>query len=222
MTLPILIASNNAHKHGELREIFAAVGGAVPVELVAPRDMGIDIDPDENADSYAGNARLKARAFAQVLFAQVLRQKTATETAETWVIADDSGLEVDALNGRPGIHSARYHKQAPGGDGCAELLRELQSVPDDRRTARFQCAIVLIAPDGSEHTFTGTCEGSIAHEKRGVGGFGFDPVFLVPGGAHTMAELSPREKHHISHRGVAARQVLAFLTRSTDPGADSR
>ena len=216
--MKFLVASNNAHKHQELREIFAAVdSNDPPVTFIAPRDMGIDIDPDESADSYTGNARLKARAFAQVLW-----QKTATEMAETWVIADDSGLEVDALNGRPGIYSARYHKQAPGGDGCAELLRELQRVPDDRRTARFQCAIVLIAPDGSEHTFTGTCEGSIAHEQRGVGGFGFDPVFLVSGGWRTMAELSPHEKHRISHRGVAARQVLAFLARSTDPGAGSR
>jgi XTP/dITP diphosphohydrolase len=200
--MKLLIASNNAHKHQELREIFAAIGS--PVTLVTPRELGIQIDPDESANTYAGNAGLKARAFVQAL-------RATPNSADIYVIADDSGLEVDALHGAPGIYSARYHKRAPNGDGCAALLQELKDVPDAQRTARFQCAIVLIAPDGSEHVFSGTCEGSIGHETRGAGGFGFDPVFLPAGDTRTLAEFSAQEKHRISHRGVAARKAIAFL-----------
>ena len=196
---PLLLASNNAHKHQELREIFALAG--VNLELVTPRSLGIDIDPDETADTYLGNAQLKARAFAQAASAQ---------GRSVWVMADDSGLEVDALGGRPGIYSARYHKQAPHGDGCLALLAELAGVPNERRTARFQAVIVLVAPDGDEHAFTGTCEGRIGHEKRGANGFGFDPVFLVEDG-RTMAELPSDAKHRISHRGMAARRAGDFL-----------
>ncbi|HEY3291245.1 MAG TPA: RdgB/HAM1 family non-canonical purine NTP pyrophosphatase [Anaerolineae bacterium] len=197
-----LIASNNAHKHQELREIFASLQALI--EVVIPRAIGITIDPDETADTYAGNALLKARDFAQAL--------NATASPQTlWVIADDSGLEVDALHGAPGILSSRYHKAAPAGDGCAALLNELASVPDHQRGARFRCAIVLIAPDGSEYMFEGVCEGRIGHEKRGQGGFGFDPVFIPDGDTRTLAEYAPDEKHRISHRGVAARKAVAFL-----------
>jgi XTP/dITP diphosphohydrolase len=207
--MKLLIASNNLHKHQELREIFAAIGA--PVEWIVPRDVGIDIDPDEVADTYAGNALLKARAFVQAIKTSQARN---AETCKVFVIADDSGLEVDALSGAPGIYSSRYHKRAPAGDGSTALLGELQGVPDDRRSARFQCAIVLIAPDGSEHIFHGTCEGRIGHEKRGVGGFGFDPVFMpasMDAGVRSMAELTPQEKHRISHRGVAARKAVEYL-----------
>ena len=204
--MKLLIASNNAHKHTELREIFDAIDA--PVELIAPRAAGIAIDPDESAATYEGNARLKAQEFAAALRASPL---AATHAPLPWVIADDSGLEVDALTGAPGIYSSRYHRRAPGGDGCAALLDELQATPDDRRAARFQCAIVLIDPDGGEHTFFGTCEGRIAHEKRGAGGFGFDPVFILAGDSRTMAELAPQEKHRVSHRGIAARRAVAYL-----------
>ena len=201
--MKLLIASNNAHKHQELREIFEALGS--PIELIAPRQIGIDIDPAESADTYAGNALLKAHGFAHAL-------KTVAPLTELWVISDDSGLEVDALNGAPGLFSARYHKAAPNGDGCAALLSELTGVPDEKRGARFQCAIVLIAPDGAEHTFGGTCEGHIGREKRGMGGFGFDPVFIPAGAQRALAEYTPAEKHRISHRGLAARKAVAFLT----------
>jgi XTP/dITP diphosphohydrolase len=201
--MKLLIASNNAHKHQELREIFAANGS--PVTLITPHELGIHIDPDESASDYAGNAGLKARAFAQAL-------RATPNAGDIYVIADDSGLEVDALHGAPGIYSARYHKRAPEGDGCAALLKELDGVPDAQRTARFQCAIVLIAPDGSEHVFFGTCEGAIGHAALGVGGFGFDPVFMVAGDTRTMAELPAHEKHRVSHRGIATRKTLAYLS----------
>jgi len=194
----LLIASNNAHKHGELREIFGAL--APDLRLITPREAGIDLDPDETADTYLGNALLKARAFA-----------AAAGDKGVWVIADDSGLEVDALHGRPGILSARYHKQAPGQDGCAALLVELRGVPAERRTARFQAVIVLISPNGEERAFTGACEGRIGSGRRGAGGFGFDPVFMVGTGPRMMAELPPAEKNRVSHRGLAAAPAAAYL-----------
>ncbi|MCS7060052.1 MAG: RdgB/HAM1 family non-canonical purine NTP pyrophosphatase [Anaerolineae bacterium] len=200
----VLLASNNAHKHRELRDIFEM--SDCPVELMLPREIGIRVEPAEDADSYLGNARIKARAFAQA---------AAQRGVQVWVLADDSGLEVDALGGRPGLHSSRYHQQAPAGDGCQALLEELADVPDPNRTARFRAVIVLIDPAGCEHVFEGVCEGRISHEKRGANGFGFDPVF-VTGDGRTMAELPAEAKHRISHRGIAARQAVELIRRVND------
>jgi XTP/dITP diphosphohydrolase len=193
----ILIASNNAHKVQEFREVFIQFGAA-DVELLTPEALGIASDPDETADTYTGNARIKARAFHDL-------------RPDLWVLADDSGLEVDALNGGPGIRSARYHKSASNNDGSAALLIELRGVPEGRRAARFRAVILLTAPDGSERLFEGVCEGSIGFEKRGTGGFGFDPVFRAAGETRHLAELSPAEKHRISHRGRATQQLIAQL-----------
>jgi XTP/dITP diphosphohydrolase len=198
MTIDVLIASNNTHKLQEMREIFDLAGDAI--RLHTPRELGLTLDPDETADTYIGNAQIKAREFAEAISGR----------DGFWVMADDSGLEVDALDGRPGVKSARYHKAAPNGDGCAALLAEMAGVPDAQRTARFHCVITLISPMGDENTFHGICEGRIGHEKRGENGFGFDPVFVTQSGAG-MAELSSTEKHQVSHRGVAARKVAAHL-----------
>ena len=194
----ILIASNNAHKLQEFQEIFTQFG-APEVRLLTPRALGLDLDPDETAETYFGNAQIKAREFYKAL------------GGEHWVMADDSGLEVDALEGGPGVRSARYHKAAPANDGCAALLGELAGVPDDRRTARFRAVIVLIAPQEDEHVFEGVCEGSIGFDKRGAGGFGFDPVFRVAEDPRHLAEMSATEKHRVSHRGLATQQLIAFL-----------
>lgn len=204
MTIDVLIASNNAHKLQEMREIFALAGAGDHIRLHTPHELGLTLDPDETADTYVGNAQIKAREFAEVV-----------KDRNLWVMADDSGLEVDALDGRPGVKSARYHKAAPNGDGCAALLAEMAGVPESQRTARFHCVIALISPAGEEQIFHGICEGCIGHEKRGENGFGFDPVFVTPSGAG-MAELSSTEKHAISHRGVAARQVAAHLLKKTE------
>jgi XTP/dITP diphosphohydrolase len=198
----ILIASNNAHKLQEFQEIFDQFG-APEVRLLTPRSLGLEVDPEETADTYLGNAKIKARAFHHFMRGE--------GAPKYWVMADDSGLEVDAMGGRPGIRSARYHKNAPANDGCAALLRELIGVPEDRRTARFRAVIVLIAPDGDEHAFEGVCEGSIGFDKRGGGGFGFDPVFKVAGESRHLAEMSAAEKHRVSHRGLAAQRLIAFL-----------
>ena len=205
ITRHILIASNNLHKQQEFREIFetAEIFNGVEILLHTPRELGLTLDPDETAATYAGNARIKAQAFYAAL------QTQAVMPQPLWVMADDSGLEVDVLDGRPGVLSARYHKAASNGDGCAELLREMLGVADDRRTARFHAVIVLISPAGHETMVHGICEGHIAYEQRGRDGFGFDPVFLVGGDAQgrTMAELTAAEKHLVSHRGLASRQL---------------
>jgi XTP/dITP diphosphohydrolase len=200
MARSILIATNNAHKVEEFREAFAQFGAA-PIELVTPQTLGLVLDPDETAETYLDNARIKARAFHRLV----------GNRPDLWVMADDSGLEVDALDGRPGIHSARFHKNAPNHDGCAALLHALKDVPEIRRSARFHAVVVLMEPGGEEHVFEGICEGAIGSEKRGTGGFGFDPVFRVTGDTRHLAELSSEEKHRISHRGKATEQIAAFL-----------
>lgn len=197
-----MIASNNAHKLQEFREIFNQFGAA-DVELLTPDLLGISLDPEETGGTYLDNARIKARAFHE-------------QRPDLWVMADDSGLEVDALGGQPGLYSARYHRKAPNNDGCTHLLSQMMGVPDDRRTARFRALIVLIEPNGQEHSFEGVCEGSIGFDKRGSGGFGFDPVFVVAGDTRHLAELSPEEKHRFSHRGTAAQQATAFLRSASE------
>jgi XTP/dITP diphosphohydrolase len=199
----ILIASNNAHKLQEFREIFTQFG-ETDTELLSPDALGLTLDPDESGETYLSNARIKAKSFHNLTAKNSKFYLMA-------VMADDSGLEVDALGGAPGVRSARYHKSAPDGDGCSALLHAMAGIPEGRRTARFCAVIVLMMPDGMEHAFEGVCEGSIAFDRRGSGGFGFDPVFRVAGDARHLAEYSAGEKHRISHRGKAAQQLIAFL-----------
>ncbi|NJM42078.1 MAG: hypothetical protein HC853_15670 [Anaerolineae bacterium] len=135
----ILIASNNAHKLQEFREVFSQFG-AGDVELLTPKSLGLDLDPEETAETYLGNALIKARAFQSLV--NTMRNRLPPNLR---VMSDDSGLEVDALDGRPGVLSARYHKAAPNGDGCAALLREMVTMSDDDRAARFRAVIVMIA-----------------------------------------------------------------------------
>jgi XTP/dITP diphosphohydrolase len=170
----------------------------IPYRVLDLADFPSIMLPAEGAASYAENALLKARAVvvATGMFA----------------LADDSGIEVDALDGRPGVRSARY-----GGGGltdeerCALLLRELRDVPPGRRTARYRCVVALRAPDGREATTEGVVEGIILEEPRGSGGFGYDPLFHHAGLGATFAEVTPEAKHAVSHRGQAmarARQIL--------------
>jgi len=157
----------------------------------------------QDADTFEGNARLKALHFARL--------------TNLWALADDSGLEVDALDGAPGVCSARYAgvgatRAARDRANNERLLRELESVPDERRTARFVCAMCLAAPDGRILAETrGTFEGAIARAPRGTNGFGYDPLLELPGEGRTSAELSPEEKNARSHRGEAARRMAAWL-----------
>jgi XTP/dITP diphosphohydrolase len=192
----LLIATNNPGKVSEFRQLLNGCGW----ELVTPRDAGLQLDVEEVGSTYAENATLKAIEHARA--------------SGMVALADDSGIEVDALNGRPGVFSARY-----GGPGKTDpervdaLLAELEGVDDEHRTARFRC-VIAIAEDGrSVQLAEGAVEGVIARRPRGENGFGYDPVFLLPERGLTTAELSSREKHAVSHRGVAARKAKAILER---------
>lgn len=198
-----MLASNNPHKLSEMQAIAALAAPALTVEWLRPADLGLSFDVEEVSTTYLGNARLKARALAQQVGSQA------------WVLSDDSGLEVDALGGRPGVHSAQYCAAAENGDGCAALLRELQDTPAPFRTARFRCVLVSRAPNGSEHVVEGVVGGFISERKCGTNGFGFDPVFVPSGETRTFAEMSATDKHRLSHRGIAVRALLLWLSKNS-------
>lgn len=193
----VIIASNNAHKVEEIEHALDFPGWT----FSTLRQAGLDSDPEEDGDTFLDNARIKARAAFALAGGRA-------------VLADDSGLEVDALNGAPGVHSSRY-AGAHGDDAAnnAKLFNELKDVPDDQRTARFVCVLVFIDTDGSETAVRGTVEGHIGHELRGSNGFGYDPLFFPDAyeGAVTFAELSQDQKSAISHRGNALRLLKEQL-----------
>lgn len=193
----VLIASNNAHKATEIAEALDFPGW----EFKTLAQAGVASDPAEDADTFLGNARIKARA------AQAASGGMA-------VLADDSGLEVDALGGAPGVYSARFAGE-PTDDAAnnAKLLDELSAVADADRTARFVCQLVYLDEQGGEVDARGTVEGRIGHEERGEYGFGYDPLFLaeVFGFTRSLAEALPEEKNAVSHRGNALRELRAKL-----------
>ena len=187
----VVLATGNAGKLAEMRAILAAH----ELEVIEQGELGIE-PPVEDGASFVANALIKARH--------------AAARSGLPAIADDSGLEVDALGGRPGIHSARYSGSAANEAGNnALLLSELGRVPDGRRGARYRCAMVFVreANDPRPVIAEAAWEGRIGHEPRGSGGFGFDPLFIVAGGSRTVAEFSAQEKNRASHRG----QALAVL-----------
>ena len=185
----LVMATNNANKLREAREILAPLG----IEVLSQREAGANCDPEENGTTFAENALIKAKAVY--------------EAVKLPTIADDSGLCVNALGGRPGVYSARY---APEGQHCAKLLEEMKDVPEDKRTASFNCTIAYV--DGREATtMSGALIGRIGYEQRGTNGFGYDPVFMV--GERTMAELTPEEKNEISHRAVALKGLYEYLSK---------
>jgi XTP/dITP diphosphohydrolase len=191
---PLLIATFNPGKARELAALVEAAGYATRTL----GDAGIQEPYDETGATYEENGGGKARHYARL--------------SGLMTIADDSGLEVDALQGGPGVQSARY-----GGAGLDDagrsrrLLEALRDVPDDRRTARYVAVAVIARPDGGTRSFRGVCEGRIARAPRGAGGFGYDPIFFYPPFAATFAEVEPDRKHAVSHRGVAFRALAAFL-----------
>ena len=192
--MKLLLATNNRGKVGEYRELFRGL----PLELVTPEDIGVDGAVEETGRTFLENARLKAL--------------TLWERSGMLTLADDSGLEVDALNGEPGIRSARY--AGPGAtdrDLVAKLLTALRGVPPEKRGARFRCVIAIVTPDGRVYTRSGNCTGRISETPQGDFGFGYDPVFLVPELGLTMAQLPASTKNRLSHRGRAARQARRVL-----------
>jgi XTP/dITP diphosphohydrolase len=188
----LLIVTDNPGKKREYRALLASL----PVPIRFPSDLGCRIDVQEDGTTYVENAARKARAGVQA--------------SGLLSLADDSGLEVDALGGEPGIRSARY---TPGSDAdrIAALLARLDGVPWEQRTARFRCVIAIATPAGDLYTTEGTCEGVIATAPAGTGGFGYDPVFYLPEFGCTMAQLPPEVKNRISHRARAVEAALPIL-----------
>ena len=205
----ILAATRSTDKLREIRQILGAHRG---VEVIDLRDAGIPESPEEDAieafDTFGENALAKARYFA------------AHSGIPT--LADDSGLVVDALGGEPGVRSKRFsgRTELRGREldraNNALLLERLAGVPRPQRTARYVCAAALVLPGGEEHLFTGTCEGEILEEPRGSGGFGYDPLFFLPGEGATIGELPPARKDALSHRGDAMRAAGEWLGRRVD------
>lgn len=195
--IKLLVATNNPGKLAELRELLADL----PVELVTLRDVGIDTIVEETGATFAENAALKAEQYAAL--------------SGLWTLADDSGLEVDALGGAPGVYSARYG--APDAithrDRYETLLRNLTAVPWQQRTARFRAVVALAAPGHPAETVGGVLEGRIAFAPHGQGGFGYDPVFYVPSHHCHLAELPAETKNRISHRGRAIAAAYPLLAR---------
>lgn len=201
MSRRIVFATGNAGKVKEIRMIMADTG----MEVVSMKEAGISVDIDENGNSYEENAMIKARAVAAY--------------TDDIVMADDSGLEVDALGKEPGIHSARYlGEDTPYSIKNAEIIRRLEGVADENRTARFVCAIAAVFPDGEELTTRAAIEGRIGYEERGKNGFGFDPIFYVPEFGKTTAELTEEEKNQVSHRGKALKLMKEELRKHENSG----
>lgn len=197
----LLLGTGNPGKVRELRRLLARA----PVEVVTPRELGLELDVPEEADSYAENAATKARAYA--------------EAGGCLALADDSGIEVDALGGQPGVRSARYGGAGLDDQGRLELLlRDMEGVPAGRRTARYRALVAVAAPadyrggvePGSVTLFEATMEGSVAFVPRGENGFGYDPIFMTADG-RTAAELGADEKDAASHRGKAVRAAAEWL-----------
>jgi XTP/dITP diphosphohydrolase len=197
----VLVASNNPHKLAEFR------GMLEPFKVLAPVDVGVELDVAETGSTFAENARLKAEAFCRA---------TGLLT-----LADDSGLVVDALGGEPGVYSARYGGTRSDRDRLALVLERLGAVPDDRRTARFVAAIALARPGHETELFEASVEGTITREPRGQHGFGYDPIFVYPPAGRTFAEMEQGEKARVSHRGKALRQAVNFLSKLGFAGAAS-
>jgi len=190
--MDIVVATNNKGKLSELKKILAGHN------VLSQSDVGADIEVEETGTTYAENAFLKAEA---------IRPYT-----DKVIIADDSGLEVDVLDGAPGLYSARYAGENTTPDqGMAKLLENLKPYSPEEKTAHFICCIALLEPNGTKHTFYVRCNGHITDTKRGSSGFGFDPIFIAEGYTQTFAEMDGEEKNRISHRRKAIEALKEYL-----------
>lgn len=189
----VVIATKNKGKAKDFEALFTPLG----YEVVTMFDVAPDMDIEETGTTFEENAILKAETLSKAL--------------QTIVIADDSGLSVDALNGEPGVYSARYAGDHDDEANIVKVLENLKDVADEKRTARFSCALAIAGPTIKTTTVFGTCEGVILREKRGTNGFGYDPIFFVPSLNRAMAELTAEEKGAISHRGNAIRKLAEII-----------
>ena len=194
--IEILFATSNAGKAKEVQAMFSDLD----VDVKTLREEGIDVAIEENGQTFAENALIKAKAIAGM--------------TDKIVLADDSGLVVDYLNGEPGIYSARYMGEDTSYDiKNARILERMEGVPDDQRTARFVCAMAAIMPGGEVICTEGIMEGLIGYEMKGTNGFGYDPIFYLPEYGMTSSEISPEKKNEISHRGEALRKMQDELKK---------
>ncbi len=194
MNKKVIIATNNQGKAKEFQQMFAPFG----YEVFTLKDFPHIPEVDETGTTFEENAILKAEEVAKQL--------------NELVIADDSGLSIDALDGRPGVYSARYAGTEKSDEANIDkVLTELEGVPAEKRTARFHCVLAVSGPNQPTRTFAGTCEGIILEERRGNGGFGYDPIFFVESYGKAMAELEPEQKSRISHRGNALEKLKKEL-----------
>lgn len=189
----VVIATKNKGKAKDFEALFTPLG----YEVVTMFDVAPDMEIEETGTTFEENAVLKAETLSKAL--------------RTIVIADDSGLAVDALDGAPGVYSARYAGDHDDEANIVKVLENLKGLPEEKRTARFMCALAIAGPDLETTTVFGSCEGIILEEKRGTNGFGYDPIFFVPALDRAMAELTPEEKGAISHRGNAIRKLADLL-----------
>lgn len=195
----IIFATGNMGKMREIRDIMADL----EVEVVSMKEAGVYADIEEDGTTFMENAFIKARGIAA---------KAKEAGIEAIVLADDSGLVVDALNGEPGIYSARYlGEDTPYSVKNAKIIERLEGVADEDRSARFVCAIAAVCPDGTEYESEATYEGRIGYEEKGPNGFGYDPIFYLPDRQCYSAELDPDEKNRISHRGKALEAMKEIL-----------
>lgn len=201
----IIFATGNEGKMKEIREILDGLTFlGEKVQILSMKEAGIDMDIIEDGTTFEENAMIKARAVAGA-------------AKEAIVLADDSGLVIDYLNGEPGIYSARYlGKDTSYRVKNANLVQRLEGVPDEKRSARFVCAIAAVLPDGRELSTRETIEGRIGYEEKGLNGFGFDPIFYVPEIGKYTAELSDEDKNRISHRGKALRAMREELEKELE------
>lgn len=203
----IIFATGNKGKIREIKEIVAAGKNADNIEVLSMREADVEADPEETGADFEDNALIKAQAVYDLL-----RTRPVPENTVRIVMSDDSGLVIDALDGAPGVYSARYM----GYDTDYRLRMEhildlMKDVPDEKRTARFVAAVAAILPDGQSRVVRGAMEGRIGHSIAGENGFGYDPFFYLPQYGKTSAEISPQEKNSISHRGQALRKMLGEL-----------
>ena len=195
--MKIVFATGNAGKMKEIRQILGDLG----MEILSMKEAGINIDIVEDGSTFEENAMIKAKAVAGCITGD-----------DVTVLADDSGLEVDALNGEPGINSARYMGEKTSYRiKNKNIIDRLEGVETEKRTARFVCVIAAVFPDGESVTRRGTIEGRIGYEERGENGFGYDPIFYLPDMSLPTAELSPQEKNKLSHRGEALEKIKCYF-----------
>ena len=199
--MEIIFASNNEHKVKEIKEKISEIDPTIIVKSL--KEEGLDVDIEENGKTFKENAIIKAEGIYNIV--------------NKPVIADDSGLEIDALNGAPGVYSKRFAGEDATDDEKRKLILEkMKNIEDEKRTARFTCCICFIDENGEKHIFQKSCEGRIAKEMRGNNGFAMDPIFIYGDGNRTFAEFSPEEKNEVSHRALAVNELIEYLKNKNE------